>query len=177
MADDDYQDPALKSFNRTGFQVKHVVGKTLMGGLIGALIGAAIAVAFVALIPLAAGPIGMAVSAVAGALGLAVPGVGAVIAPFLIHAAITGAMLGGGVGAVINGAISMGNAGEAADDEEQRLITKSRQTELRRQAAEAMEQRRDMQAAAMQQQTMAMRGANPNQSLPSVGGGGPAYSA
>jgi len=175
---DDYKDPALKNFNRPAFMAKNTVMETLKGALVGALIGAAIALAFVVAVPLiVGGPIGAGVVAAAGALGLSVPAASAIIAPFLIHTAVVGALLGGGLGAVVKGGLGLSNASEAADSEEERLTAKGQQmealhqnTEARRQRTEAIEQRNQTKLA-MDGQTQMLRGANPNQALPRRGAG------
>jgi len=179
MSDDDnYVDPALKGYNRGLFQVKHVVGKTLMGALIGALVVAAIAMALVALVPMAIPVFGPAITGITAALGLAAPGgaVAAFVGGALTNAAVTGAMFGAGIGAVVGGGVALNNAGEAADDEELRLQTRYRQNDQRRQMAEVSEQRLNMQRMAFGQQNAAM-GANPNHTLPGMGAAGQGYSA
>ena len=167
--DDDFKDPALKHFNRGTFIAKNTVMETAKGALMGALIGAAVMGALAL-----AGPVLMTlgipyVGPLLLGLGITTGTAGAIIGPAVLAAATGGALWGGGLGAVIKGALSLGSANEAADGEEERLITKGQQNEMRRERATAMEQRRDMQKAALGQQSMMMAGQNPNMSLPQKG--------
>lgn len=163
--DEEFKDPALKHFNRGTFVVKNTVMETLKGAVIGALVGGVIFGVLAAtggLLALATIPV--VGPLIAAAVGLSGVGTGAVLS-----AAMTGAMWGAGLGAAGTGIMAVSHAQESADDEEQRLITKNQQLAMRRQRAEAMEQRRDLQRMALQQQTMGMHH-NPNQALPSMGG-------
>ena len=164
--DEDYKDPALKNFNRTAFITKDVVKETATGGLMGAVIGAVAAAAFVAIFAAlaiaATGPIGIVASFLGLASGVAAPLTGGL----LLGAATTGALWGGGIGALVKGGMAVSNTEDRAAAEEERIITKSQQMDMRRQRMEAMEQRRDMQRVALERQTQMIRGSNPNQTLP-----------
>ena len=172
FGDDEYKDPALKHFNRGMFMAKNTVMETIKGALMGALIGAVlfgVGVAVLGAVGVAAtGPIGV----VLGAFGLASGAASGIVMPVIMGAAATGALWGAGIGATTKGLMAAGSANEAADSEEERLITKSQQNEMRRNRMVALEQRRDAQKAALDRQTMAMHGANPNHALPHRGGPG-----
>ena len=134
--DDNYKEPALKHFSRPAFMAKNTVMETLKGALTGALIGAAIFAALVVALPIVVAFIPGFGPLAAGAMALlgVSTGLGASV---LAGAAIHGAMIGGGLGAVTKGALSLGGASEAADDEEMRLITKAQQSDMRQQRVAA----------------------------------------
>jgi hypothetical protein len=163
-AEEDYKDPALKSYNRKTFMVKNTVMETLKGALVGALIGAAVLGAITMIAPFLLPVIGP----VLGLGGLAGMATGTIGVPALLTAAVTnGALMGGALGGAIKGGLALSNAGEAADGEEERLITKAQQNEMRKQRQMVLEQRRDMQKAALERQAMVQ---NPNMNLPMRGG-------
>lgn len=170
MSEEGFRDPALKNFSRTAFIAKNVVKETAMGGVMGGLIGgAAFAAGSVALGGIAAaslGPVGWLLGSVGLLSGAATP----VVTSIVSSAAMTGAMWGAGIGATVKGAMALGNASELADGEEERLVTKSQQAEMRRNRVLAIERQRDRQAVAMHR-TDPAHGANMNHALPRRGGG------
>jgi len=159
---DDYKDPALKHFNRTSFIAKNTVIETIKGAAMGALIGAVIFAVFAAAIPLlglaaipVVGPILASATAFMGLTG----GLGAGV---LAGAAATGALWGGGIGALAKGGMALSNANEIADNKEELIIQKTQNFDLnqRRMAAIKTQQARTMQKGALDSQTAMLRAPN-----------------
>jgi|GEM_PF-3680766 len=162
--------PALKNFNRTGFIMKHVLFGLLKGAAIGAVagIGAAIAMSFMTL---AAGGWVTGLVVGLGALLRNVPIVGDLIGAgagevggFALQAGGVLALSGAGIGAAVMGIMSMSSASAAADAEEDKLVAKYEQQQARKERMVALEQRRDQQRAAMEQQAAGVR--SPNMQIP-----------
>jgi len=159
MADDNETEiesekhPAIRNFNRTAFQIKHVIGKILKWGAIGAVGGALFAGALGALGLVAGGwltpVIGIAaailshVPIIGAAVGWMAGGIGSAALSGLLYLGAAGAVGGSLLGAVT----SLSGAGEAADQEEERLIAAYERREARHERLAALEQRRDEQAA------------------------------
>jgi len=170
--------PALKNFNRTAFQAKFILKKTLKFAAIGAVVGLGGA-AGLAVASLAAGGIWTPIVGAATYALSFIPGVGSFIGTHLGGMAGTVAMAAGGAGGLVGaglGAISsFSDASEAADAEEDRLIARFEQSQARQERMEALASRRDQQARALERQGSAMR--NPNMSIPrGRPAQGPAYS-
>lgn len=166
--------PALEGYSRPAAQVKHVMGGGFKGLLYGAGTGAAVlgtaAAALGGGAVIMGGPFTMIPAALAAvftpAAGWALSAVGS--------AAITGASIGGAIGATGGGLMALSNAEAAADATEDKLIAKFDQNEARKRRMEQLAMVRDQQQNAMNRQAAQM-GLNPGHGLPQgrdVGGEG-----